>query len=505
MQYAARLAIGYAELVKKTGTLPAFVESFVSFVERCQHKDGSFDQCYPFERTPGVVFDILSTLVDIWRSPYVTGPGRSRLEKVIARAVKFVISTDEFHGEIANHFAEYAFECLYHSHHFSDPRTRAKGQLYLERLIGLQDREEGWFLEYDGADAGYQTRCLRYLTKCAALLDSTEIWDAAERSADFLEHALMPDGSVNPMLGCRSTALLYPSGFEALARRDARFEALARRVRFAWKNQRVPMPSTLDFENAIRLADDAKDAAELCPEAASAAELPFDSGGPRLCHYPRAGLVILRDPGRQVFVQHSLGGSTVVYCHDAENGWTLRHEDSGYMLSNGTKRWVTRMPKIGSLKWVDESGLLVEVPFHRALHDELTPQRMILLRLLNFTVLRWKWTAELFRRIVVRRLMTGKQAISLILTREIAIDSEGVTVADRIQDERPVSQRNQGRLQHCRRIVSTHMASSRYFQDQELESLPLGWAEDVPWDTREACEKRIVAPSPPWRHQSQSA
>lgn len=491
MQYAARLAIAYADEQGLASTLPCLLENYVEHVANLQRTDGSFDQCYPYERTPGVIYDFLSTLIDVWAGPWLTNARtRTLLEKVIQRAAAFVVNTDEVHGEIANHLAEYAFECLYHAKHFHDPKTQAKGEAYLERMVRNFDREEGWFLEYDGADPGYQTRALRYLVKCAELLKRGDLWDAAERAGDFLELALMPDGSVHPMLGCRSTALLYPSGFEALARHSSRFEPLARRVRHAWLHRLAPLPSTLDYENAIRLGDDALDAARLCPDDAVAEPMPRPMTA-EMIHRPRAGLVVYRDPARVIHVHPSLGGTVVVYGHTDQGEWRLLHEDSGYVLHESAKIFVTRVPGSGELLEIAADQVSIHAPFFQSLHAELTPAQLVVLRLLNLTLLRWSWTAEWFRRIVVRRLMTGRHALDMHLKRRVRLEDDRVIIEDEIVD--PNLRHAAGRLLHCRRVVGTHMASSRYFQEQELQPLPIGWADVIVHDAATTVQRIVVS------------
>jgi hypothetical protein len=479
MQYAVRLAIAYATERGQTDTLPCLLEQYVRHVASLQRADGSFDQCYPFERTPGVIYDFLSTLVDVYAGPWLQGPSDlATLEKVIGRAATFVVNSDEVHGEIANHLAEYAFECLHHAKHFHDPKTQTKGEYYLDRMLREFDRVEGWFLEYDGADPGYQTRTLRYLVKCAALLDRTDLWEAAERAAEFLDIALMPDGSVHPMLGCRSTALLYPSGFEALAARSTQYEPLARRIRHAWSQGLAPLPSSLDFENAIRLADDALDAATLCPAGAIAEPMPSPATS-EVIHRPRAGLLVFREPNRIVHVHHSLGGTVVVHGRTATGDWRLLHEDSGYVLREKQNLFVTRMTGAGKLLEAPAGEVRIQAAFFRSLHTELTPLQLIVLRTLNLTFLRWSWTAELFRRVVVRSLMTGRHPLAMGLTRCVRLEPDRVVVEDKIVDKRGSA--ILGELLHCRRVVGTHMASSRYFQENELLALPLGWADRLPW------------------------
>jgi len=116
---------------------------------------------------------------------------------------------------------------------------------------------------------------------------------------------------------------------------------------------------------------------------------------------------------------------------------------------------------------------------------------MVVLRLLNMTVLRVQWIADLFRKIVVARLMGDAALSDVTLERTIRIDHESCTVADRIRGGRPGEK--MGRLFRCRRITGLHMASSRYFQPDELRKLDVGWCEAVEWKGAEAASERWIS------------
>ena len=492
LQYAVRLAVRYVT-TRATGVvdpdwLNAWLEGYVDFCRATQHRDGSFDQCYPHERTPGVVYDMLSALLYVRDSGCLRSPrALADLDGVIDRAVTFAMSEDERHGEVANHLGSYAYELLHYGRARQHAGATARAQAYLERMLKTFERDEGWFLEYQGPDAGYQTRTLRYLTKCAEILDDAELWKVAGRAAEFLEHLLMPDGSVHPMLGTRSTALVYPSGFMRLARRWPRFQPMASLVRSGWQHARVPLPSTLDFDNAIRLADDAFEAGALggMPEV----ETPPAAAG--RTELPRAGLTIWREPNRAVFVASRLGGVVVIYERSAD-GWRLKHEDSGYLIrSTGAKvvRWITRFPGSGTLATSTADRLVIRCRFARSLHEELTPFRMVALRVLNMTMLRVQWIADVFRRIVVRRLMDRSDWLGVEIERDIAVTAAQVVIRDRVTAGRLP---DGAALFRCRRVSGTHMATARYFQEQEIEP-GAPWQEPIEWPTDGHLSETVIA------------
>lgn len=486
-QAAVTLVLRLAEAEGRVGSLDGMLEGYVAFMERIQHKDGSFDQVYPNERAPGVVYDILSALTWLWRSPNTDDLLKRRLETIMARAVDYALSADEKHGEIANHFAQYGCELLLYGSAFDNDKAVARGNEYVERTLRLFHASEGWFREYDGPDTGYQTRALAFLARAADRTGDGQLWDTIKRGGRFVESCLMPDNSVHPMLGVRSTALVYVSAFERLANRFPDFRPLAERVHSSWQEQAAPMPSLLDFENGIRLAEDAFDASDI-REAR-------DTGGTASDESQSSSDVVgdLRDAGlhrrslpiqggtRTVHIGARLGGVVAVFDTDEKRPGRLRHEDAGYLLAFADgSRWVMRHAGSGETELVSETTIRVAARFARALHEELTPFKLIVLRVLNLTVLRSQWIGDLFRKIVVRRLISGQDHLPLTCSRTIYMEAGRITVRDRFAGADGLRAKLDGaRLFRCRRTIANHMASSRYFQQQELDC-DQPWMEELP-------------------------
>lgn len=486
LQAGVVLALEYARRRGATATLPDVVEGFARFCRSIQHPNGSFDQCYPNEHTPGVVYDLLSALRYVRNSGYLGTQGKAELTEVIERAVHYAVRSDELHGEVANHLANYAYELYAYADETGSPEAKAKADGYVNRLMAGFDREEGWFNEYNGADLGYQTRCMRYLAKMAQL-GRDDLWEVLERAARFSQALLMPDGSAHPMLGVRSTALVYPSAFEILARRDSRHAALASAVRKGWERAAAPLPTWLDFPNALRLAEDARDAldnaAKLEPDVEKISQASVSAD------FPRAGLHVRRTPDRAVYVSSRLGGVVVAYRRNEQGNWQLGFEDSGYQLEpiQSGPSLVSRSPDAALEVSLQPGSIEVHAEFVQSLHEELTPLKQLLLRVLNLTVLRSQRAGDVFRRLVVRRLMTGVRSTGVVLKRRIQF--EPLQIEDRLEGRIPEGLR----LFRVRRLTSTHMASSRYFQDQELDLAVSQWRVEI---QRPAPDGRLPAQSP---------
>jgi hypothetical protein len=502
LQAAVTLCVRLIATDGNVKSLPGLLDGYVGYLERIQHGDGSFDQIYPYERTPGVVYDLLTPLICIWQSPYLEPAARHQLEAIIHKSVAYALKSDETHGEIANHFAGYAWELIHYGRVFSHEAATQYGRRYLDRTLALFNEREGWFREYDGADAGYQTRLLSFLTRIAALTGDEALWGICERAAGFVDAMRMPNNALHPMLGVRSIALAYPSAFERLAARNPKLAPLAEHIHNGWMNGATPRPSEIDFENGIRIAEDAFEAATIRDNRVSASGSTAASHAITFSDFdlPDAGLHrrVLSDgkePHRVLTVASRLGGVSVLYERDLSGAWNLVHEDAGYLLylADNT-RWLVRRADAGRLTQLEPLHIAIDATFEQALHEDLTPIKMIVLRILNLTVLRSQWIGDLFRRIVVQRLISGHRLLPIRLERRVSIAGDSVIIADRLIAAPSLTSRLQSaRLFRCRRATGNHMASSRYFQPDELKG-PQPWVEPVPLDVLDGREILLQIP-----------
>ena len=195
----------------------------------------------------------------------------------------------------------------------------------------------------------------------------------------------------------------------------------------------------------------------------------------------KAGIAIRRSSRLALYVNWRMGGVIVIYAR-TKDGWRLAYEDSGYLIESASTRdvWLTRMPDAGQLTHCAAESVRLHASFYRSLHDEVTTLRLIALRILNMTLLRFQWLADLFRKMVVMKLMGRRVVAPVHVERTIDIEDARITITDRFATERHAGRSLLGAaLYRCRRVTGTHMASSRYLQEAELAALPSGWKEPV--------------------------
>jgi hypothetical protein len=104
--------------------------------------------------------------------------------------------------------------------------------------------------------------------------------------------------------------------------------------------------------------------------------------------------------------------------------------------------------------------------------------------MLNLTILGNIWLGDLFRKIVVRRLMSNRKTAPVELHRDVLMYDDRVVVRDRIQlTANWETVFHNKKIFRCRRVTGAHMASSRYFQPYEMNLQDSPWL--APVDARE--------------------
>jgi hypothetical protein len=256
----------------------------------------------------------------------------------------------------------------------------------------------------------------------------------------------------------------------------------------------TPRSADIDFENGLRIAEDAFEAAAIRKARLDGAEtIASQEALVRDFDFADAGLYRRIVPAsstasRAIMFAPKLGGVIVVYDRKPE-GWQLAYEDSGYLLHlSDDTRWLVRRAGAGQVGVVGGSQLSVDAAFERALHEDLTPFKLLVLRFLNLTLLRSQWIGDLFKKIVVQRLISGHERFPLALKREVTIADLRVTVTDRFVSGPGLARRLVGaRLYRCRRTIANHMASSRYFQPDDFAGAQK-WLEPIPLEVLDGRE-----------------
>jgi len=198
-------------------TFLAWIVKSFDYLKIIQHSDGSFDQAFPNEHSHGatafLLFDIVRTYQLI----------RDKLEKETSETISatmrrmgdYLIAHDEKHGFISNHLSGAAagLQVLYNI--TGDDKYKNHAKLYIKRVLSKQS-PEGWYMEYGGADPGYQTMAIYYLANYYLETKDEVVLESLKKAVDFVSYFVHPDGSFGGEYGSRNTEIFYPGGFALL-------------------------------------------------------------------------------------------------------------------------------------------------------------------------------------------------------------------------------------------------------------------------------------------------
>ena len=150
----------------KNPQLLQWIKASLAYTVKIQHKDGSFDEWYPNERGwAGPTSYVINALCAAYTitEECLEDSLKNSLQKSFLKAVSFLLKRDE--GDIlSNHFALFLLS-LHRVHQITgDQKLQIQLESHLEKFLSHTSKE-GWSLEYNGADFGYELATLGFLGK----------------------------------------------------------------------------------------------------------------------------------------------------------------------------------------------------------------------------------------------------------------------------------------------------------------------------------------------------
>jgi len=444
----------------------------IEYWMKIQKRDGSFDEFYPNERGwAGPTGFLLYAMIDSYRLLGEAFPERlkDRFFEACEKAGHYLARWDE-PGVLANHHAMAALP-VFEAARLLDSRTLWEGyQAKIEEFYAYCD-EEGWCLEYDGADPGYLSATVSFLGKIYKHRDSVDrirgdkrMREVMCRAVDFCSYFVYPNGHYAGTIGSRQTLHFYPHGFELLAPEYPLAGAVADRL-LAGLGQGALVPPEIQGDRyyqyrvpelLLSWVDYGRRTTELPP-------LPYEQS-PFEKYFPRGGVFICKTPRTYLVVNLAKGG--VIKHFDVEAA-KLRYNDCGILaeLEDGrvvTSQWVDPQYK----REVKGERLSVQGTVHLVPAKLFTPLKFIVFRL-GMLALGWNtWLAYQIKGLIRNMLMTRARKMPMCFERTIELQGDGLLVCDTIELQGDVRVR---RMMVGDEIPVRYVPQSRYFQPQELD------------------------------------
>jgi hypothetical protein len=432
------------------------------YAARSAHGDGSCDDYYPNERALGATAFSAAACTG---ALLLLGDRSPDLVAFESRRARWLLSRRES-GRLSNHQALAALAARRAARLSGDRALVLGARERLETCLSWQ-HAEGWFDEYGGADPGYQTLTLAFLSSFRAEADDPVpgLDEALARGAEFLAHFVHPDGTVGGEYGSRNTAQVLPSGLERLAAAvpaarhaaDAWLAAAAAGRRAHADDDRLLSHSLVDWP-AAHLARAAR-APTGAPTTAAAWRPPAG-----VTEFPGAGLLVAREGGSTVVVATRKGGAFRAY-----RGDLLVRNDTGLVaVAEDGSRFATHLSDPEARVERGPSRVTVSGRFFSAPRRLATPMRQVAFRLGNATV--GRVAPDLVRRVLQRALITGRRPAGLSFERTVDWSGSSLRVTDRVV--RGAGAPRVASLHAPSDATSGYVAASQAFQEAAL----------LPWD-----------------------
>jgi len=392
----------------------------IAYARKSSHADGTCDDYFPFEKALGALVFSTYAMTESYQVLQLECP--DALDFFRLRG-DWLLNHNET-GQLANHQA-FAALALYNIYLLTEDKRYLQGSQSFRDLTLSWQHEEGWFQEYEGADPGYHSCSIAFLSKLYLKSKDESLVEPITRAIRFAAHFMHPDGSYAGEYGSRNTYHFYPHGFEVFAVRDDTAKWIAQmylskslpsRTRYFNDDNRMCahyvydwMQSWLDWHSRPPTLEGVP-----APETGSK-------------WFPDAELYTRRTATAHVVVSMAKGG---VYKAFTPQGCVA--SDTGVIVKSSGGEVLVSHHIAGHRIDVDEaeSTLTVSGHFCRRRSARSSPLKQIVFRLLNLTVARV--SPNLLRLIIQKLFITGKAQSPCKFRRVIKFEGDRMEVADYI-------------------------------------------------------------------------
>ncbi|BBB49475.1 hypothetical protein [Pelolinea submarina] len=465
--------------------LTSTLQAGLLYAARIQHHSGSFDQAYPYEESYGAAAFLVPDLLDAYLAVKADCDYDAQLtiEAMLAKAAAFLYHHAELHGTISNHLAGAALALLKAGNFLKQPDYNAKSREILDFILSKQSKE-GWYVEYGGADPGYQTLCMYYLAQIYAIAPYDELQKSLSASLDFLQYFAQPDGSFGGEYGSRRTEIYYPGGIALLSGEFPLAAALTAHMLDGIEQGRTTRLADMDMGNTAPLLNNTIKALPYRDIRAKVG-LPFKAET-LAQDFPEAGIFIRATEKYYCVVGASTGGVTKVYDKKKSQ---LVWDDCGLLGQTGRDAIISTQAAAPDQGWKTDTDKLELWGNFQPIKSTLPgPGNFLVLRLMNLTVMRVGFLNELVKKMMVRMLISGGSSLPLKRTRRLVFTKDKISIHDRVEKTGSMQVKA---LRYGGKFSAIHMASSRYFAPNQANTQELP-ALDVQALNRDGvCEYQI--------------
>jgi len=435
---------------------------------RIQHRDGSFDEFYPNERGwAGPTGFLLFSMLDAYSRLKDEMPQdlKDSLLESSSRAAKFLAKYDEI-GILANHHAM-ALLPIYYAYKILNDDSLLKPFMEKFHYLESLQSEEGWLLEYDGADPGYLSATVSFLGRIYKVSDDKElsarILKIVEKAIKFSSYFVYPNKFYGGTIGSRQTLHFYPNGYEIFDENFPIARKIADTMLQGLAEGKLVTPEIMPWRYlGYRIQEFLLAYIDYKPIAISTEiKLPWEMGE-TVRAFEEARMISVQKPEYYMVANLAKGGVIKIF---GKNG-DLIYNDCGIIgkLDSGkivTTQWIEKSNKV----MFRDGEVSVEGLMNRAPFKNPTPITMIAFRAALLT-LGWNTKLSYWMKGAIRNLfITRTKKSSIEFSRKIKYDQNRIVVEDKIDLK---AKEGFTSLSIGDEFSVRYVPQSLYFQSQEL-------------------------------------
>ena len=422
--------------------------------ENILRNNGSLEESFPFESSYCVTAQVLADLLYSYEliSNNLTKEEKKRWIDMCSKMKSFLLIHDETHGEISNHIACALLALTRWNNLRKEKVVREKIGKLREKLLSFQD-SEGWFKEYNGADPGYQSLCLSYLTQINNVINHDKTFNQINKSINFLKYAFHPDGSFGGIYGSRNTRFLYPSSFEILTKKNILASKMSSFVRNGIIHQNFVTLDSINDENLVPMFNDYAIAAmefernkKLKPKAV---KLPFEENNLNI-YLKNLGWFIRSNKREYTVINYSSGGSFIHFRNK------IKYENPGIIFKMKDKIMISTPNKIINPINFDSKELITDYNMSILKKPRPTASTTIILRFVSLLFLKNLTLNKIVKKFLSNYLLNSNKSTK-IKARRIFKIGKSFSYLDFLPNETTPVKYNQ-------HFTYRHMASQGYWQ-----------------------------------------
>jgi hypothetical protein len=440
--------------------LKELVVASIEFARKSSHSDGSCDDYFPFERALGALVFSTYAMTESYLELELELDRPDLLDFFRLRG-DWLINHNES-GQLANHQA-FAALALYNVYMLTgEDKYRKASDEFRDITLDWQ-YEEGWFQEYEGADPGYHSCSIAFLSKLYKKSKDETLLEPLERAVEFAAYFMHPDGSYAGEYGSRNTYHFYPHGFEVMSE----FVPTAGRIAETYLQRGLPERRRYYNDDnrmcAHYVYDWMQSWIDYNPERHGTLgehREPFEKW------FDDAKMLVKKTDRYYAVVSAAKGGVVKVF---DEQGPV--YSDTGLMAhTTGGGAYVSHLVDDYDIEIdLDRGELVVSGNMCKRRHPLPSPIKQIAFRTMNLSV--GRFSANAVRTILQKVLITGKPRTDVTFRRRFQLTDDNIVISDQI-DASGESTDFDG-LAIGSDATSIYVANSNTFQ----ESVLLPWQE----------------------------